>query len=151
LGALLAAAIADRVFFAGAGILDFKQDVLIVLGFLLLVVLGPLFFFTPLLLETKIRGNFRYGTLASRYTDEFDRKWMRQAVSRDESLVGSADIQSLADMGGSFDLVDRMRMVPFGKETVIQLLAITGLPLLPLTLTLFSPQEVLTRLLEALL
>lgn len=151
LGSLLAAAIADRVFFAGAGVLDFKQDVLIVLGFLLLVILGPLFFFTPLLVETKIKGNLWYGALASRYADEFERKWIQRGVSGDEPLVGSADIQSLADMGGSFELVDRMRMVPFGKETVIQLLAISGAPLLPLTLTLFSPQEVFKRLLEALL
>jgi hypothetical protein len=35
--------------------------------------------------------------------------------------VGSGDIQSLADLGNSFEVIRTMRLVPFTKETVLQL------------------------------
>ena len=50
-----------------------------------------------------------YGHLARRYVGEFDDKWLRGGASRDEPLIGSADIQSLADLGNSFEVVRGMR------------------------------------------
>jgi hypothetical protein len=63
-------------------------------------------------------------------------------------LLGSADIQSLADMGNGFQVVQEMRSVPFTIRDVMQLAAISLLPILPLTLTMFSLQELLERALK---
>ena len=52
---------------------------------------------------------------------DFDSKWLRGGAPDDEPFVGSADIQSLADMGNSFDVVKGMRFVPFTGQTVLQL------------------------------
>ena len=41
-----------------------------------------------------------------------------------------------------------MRLVPFTKETVLHLVVLTLLPLLPLTLTMISLEELLDRLLK---
>jgi len=62
-------------------------------------------------------------------------------------LVGSADIQSLADLGNSFELVRSMRVVPFTRDTVVQLAAITLLPVVPVLLTMVSLEELLKGLL----
>jgi hypothetical protein len=62
-------------------------------------------------------------------------------------LLGSADIQSLADLGNSYEVVRGMRLVPFTKETVFQLGVLTLLPVLPLILTMISLEELLGRLL----
>jgi hypothetical protein len=35
--------------------------------------------------------------------------------------VGSADIQSLADLANSYEVVRGTRAVPFGRDTIIQL------------------------------
>ncbi len=43
--------------------------------------------------------------------------------------MGSADIQSLADLGNSFEVIKTMRFAPFSKETVFQLGVITLVPL----------------------
>ena len=51
------------------------------------------------------RGLREYGTLAQRYVREFDDKWLRGGAPADEPLVGTADIQSLADLGNSFEVV----------------------------------------------
>ena len=65
-----------------------------------------------------------------------------------EPLIGSADIQSLADLGNSFEVIKDMRLVPFNLQTVLQLAVITLLPVLPLTLTMISLEELLDRLLK---
>jgi len=66
--------------------------------FLLCVVLGPLLVFAPQLAQAKRTGLREYGTLAERYVREFDAKWLRGGAPADEPLVGSGDIQSLADL-----------------------------------------------------
>jgi hypothetical protein len=73
---------------------------------------------------------------------------LRLASPPDEPLVGSADIQSLADLGNSFEVVKGMRFVPFTLQTVLQLAVATLLPVLPLTLTMISLEELLGRLLK---
>jgi len=82
---------------------------------------------------------------------EFDDKWLRGGAPADEPLVGSADIQSLADLGNSFELVRNMRMVPFTRDTVIQLAVITLLPVLPLLLTMVSLEDLFKQLLKVVL
>ena len=82
-------------------------------------VLGPLLVFSPQLAAAKRAGLREYGTLAQRYVREFDRKWLRGGAPPDEPLVGSADIQSLADLGNSFEVVKEMRWVPFTMPTVL--------------------------------
>lgn len=89
-----------------------------------------------------------YGTLAQRYVREFDAKWLRGGAPADEPLVGSGDIQSLADLGNSFEGIRNMSLVPFTKTTVLQLAVITLLPVAPLLLTMVSLEELMKRLLQ---
>ncbi len=79
---------------------------------------------------------------------DFDQKWLRGGAPAEEALVGSADIQSLADLGNSFEVVRGMRSVPITKEAVFQLAVLTLVPLLPLLLTMISLEELLGRLLK---
>lgn len=149
-GTLLAGALASRIFFAGATLTEFKAELAVVVSVLLLVVLGPLLLFTPHLSEVRRVGLREYGTLAQRYVREFDDKWLRGRVPAGEPLVGSADIQSLADLGNSFELVRSMRAVPVTRDAVLQLAVITLLPVTPLLLTMISLEELLKRLLQIL-
>jgi hypothetical protein len=65
----------------------------------------------------------------------------------DEPLVGSSDIQSLADMGNSFEVVQSMRIAPVTKDATLQLTAATFAPLAPLGLTMMPLEELLKKLL----
>ena len=147
-GALLAGTIANRIFFQGATLPDFKVEIVVVVVFLLLVVLGPLMLFTPHLSAARRVGLREYGTLAQRYVQEFDAKWLRGGAPAGEPLVGSADIQSLADLGNSFEIVRSMSVVPFTRNTVLQLAVITLLLATPLLLTMVSLEELVKRLLQ---
>ena len=148
-GVLLAGLIADRIFFVGATLPQFIVEIAAVVGALVFVVLCPLIVFGEQLARARRTGLGEYGVLAQRYVREFDAKWIRGNRDPAEPLVGSADVQSLADLAQSFDVIRTMRFVPFSKETVFQLGVITLAPLLPLTLTMISFEELLKRLLGA--
>jgi len=64
--------------------------------------------------------------------------------------VGSADIQSLADLGNSFEVVQTMRLVPVTRDTIISIAVATLLPIVPLALTMMPLEELLKRLLGIL-
>jgi hypothetical protein len=150
-GLLLAGMMANRIFFAGAKLTDFTMEIVGGVAILLLVVLGPLLFFSPGLMRAKRTGLCEYGMLASRYVSEFDLKWVRGGAADDEQLIGSGDIQSLADLGNSFQVIRDILPFPFGKDTVIQLIVITLIPILPLVLTMIPLEELIMKLLGAVL
>jgi hypothetical protein len=150
-GVLLAGLMANPIFFAGAKLTNYKLEIIGGVAILLLMVLGPLLAFSPRLLQAKRTGLREYGILASRYVSEFDLKWVRGGAADDEPLIGSGDIQSLADLGNSFQVIRDIQPFPFGKDTVIQLVVITLLPILPLVLTMIPLEELITKLLGAVI
>ena len=149
-GALLAGLIANRIFYLGARLLDFKIEVAVVLAFMLCLVFGPLVVFAAQLAQAKRTGSREYGTLAERYVREFDAKWLRGGAPADERLVGSGDIQSLADLANSVEVVRTMRLIPVTKEAILFLAAATLAPVVPLALTMMSLEELLKMLLGTL-
>ena len=147
-GALLAGLMANRIFYAGARLPEFKVELIGLVAVMVFALLGPLLVFSPQLEAAKRVGLREYGVLAQRYVREYDRKWLRGGAPPDEPFLGSGDIQSLADLGNSFEVVKEMRWVPFGLPTVLQLAVMTLMPVLPLTLTMISLEELLDRLLK---
>ena len=145
-GAMLAAQIANRIFFAGASLVDFKEEIFVLLVFLLCLVFGPLLVFSPQLSRAKRRGLLEYGALAERYVRDFDGKWLRGDAQQSEPLMGSADIQSLADMGNSFAVVRSMRLAPIGRDAVLELAACVLVPLVPLLLTMMPVEDLVKKL-----
>jgi hypothetical protein len=145
-GAMVAAQLANRIFFLGARLPDFKFEIGAVLLFLLCIVFLPLLVFSPQLAEAKRTGLREYGTLAERYVREFDLKWLRSGAQVDEPLVGSADIQSLADLSNSFEVVREMRIIPVTRNAVLQLAVAMLAPIVPLALTMMPLEELLKQL-----
>jgi hypothetical protein len=146
-GAIVAGPIANRIFYLGASLPDFKGEIFLTVLFMASIVLGPFLVFAPQLAATKRTGLREYGTLAGRYVREFEAKWIRGGAPADEPFVGSGDIQSLADLGNSFDIVKGMRLVPVSRDALIQLVMATLAPIVPLALTMMSLEELLRKLL----
>ena len=145
-GAMLAGLIAQRVFHLDAKLTDFKIEIGVMVVFLLCLVQGPLLVFVSQLARMKRIGAREYGTLAEVYVRQFDTKWLRGGAPDDEPLVGSADIQSLADMGNSFEVVRTTRMFLVSKEAVLLFTGAIVAPIVPLALTMMPLEELLTTL-----
>ena len=150
-GAMLAGQLSSRIFYDGAALMDFKLEIGLMAALMLLLVLGPLLFFAPALAERRRAAKREYGALAQRYAREFEQKWLRGGAPAGEALVGSADVQSLADMNGSLSIVQGMRMMPFGRDTLLQVVIATLAPVVPLGLTMMPLEELLKTLAGILL
>ena len=143
---MLAGLLANRIFYLGAALPQFKVEIAVVVGFMLCVVFGPLLVFAPQLARAKRTGNREYGALAERYVRAFDAKWLRGGAPADEPLVGSGDIQSLADLANSFEVVRTMRIAPITRDAVLRLVIATLAPVAPLALTMMPLEELLKTL-----
>jgi hypothetical protein len=149
-GTLLAGLIASRIFFLGAKLPQYKAEIAILAIFVLCVIVGPLLVFVPQLAEAKRTGLREYGTLAERYVRQFDSKWLRGGAPADEPFVGSSDIQSLADLGNSYEIVRSMNIAPVTRGTIVQIAVATLAPVVPLALTMM-PLEALLKTLAGVL
>jgi hypothetical protein len=107
--------------------------------------LGPLHIFSRKLWKCKVKGMSDYSAFAERYVNEFDRKWLGADPAPGEPLLGTADIQSLADLSNSVSIVRDMRLVPVSPSMLIYLAAAALLPLLPLVLFKYPLAELLAK------
>lgn len=141
--AVAAGAYAERMIFGGVPLTAFTLPVLGLVLLNLALFLTPLLFFGPHLLAIKRRGLREYGRVATAYVRGFDAKWLRGGAPPGEPLLGSGDIQSLNDLAGSFDIIRRTRLVPFGPGLVLILVAATLTPMVPLLFLAFPLEELL--------
>lgn len=142
-GALLAGGLANRIFYSGAKLPDFKMLIATAVILLVFIFVGPLLVFAPRIVQAKRTGLLEYGALAQRYVREFDVKWLRGGAPADETLVGSGDIQSLADLANSFEVVRTMRMAPVALQDIIRLAIAALVPIAPLLLTVMPLADLL--------
>jgi hypothetical protein len=145
-GTLLAGNLANQIFYAGATLTQYRLEILLLVIFMVLLVVGPLMVFAPQLAAARRTGLREYGTLAQGYVRDFDAKWVRGAGGSDEQLLGSGDVQSLADLGNSYAVIQDMRVVPVTQQAMVQLAVATVVPIVPLLLTLMPLEELLKKL-----
>jgi len=145
-GAMVAAQLANRIIILGSTLFEFRVEIAVMVVFLLCVVFGPLLVFTPQLSAARRTGLREYGTLAETYVRDFDVKWLRGGAPGDEPFVGSGDIQSLADLANSFEVVRSMRIIPVTRDAIVQLAAAVLAPIAPLALTIWSLEDLVKKL-----
>ena len=150
---MFAGLLAGRIAHGSATLPDFKLELACVVCFLVAVALVPQCFFVPQLFDARLNARQEFGTLASHYVDSFRLKWIqrRDQNERSEPLLGSADIQSLADMGNAFGTVNEMRVFPVSAKSILHLVIFIAAPLTPLLLTMMRIDQALNALLKLLL
>lgn len=149
-GAMLAGVIASRVLYHGQKLMSFKLSIGGVIAFFVFAVLCPLFMFSPQMASAKRRGLAEYGQIAQNYVVEFERKWVEHGLAQPGELLGSGDIQSLADLSNSYSIVAEMRQVPIRLNDITRLAAATAAPFVPLLFTVYSLEELVMRFIDAI-
>ncbi|HEX2999895.1 MAG TPA: hypothetical protein VHR86_06635 [Armatimonadota bacterium] len=148
--AVMSTAAANRLIYTEASFSKLQAPLI---GFVVLIVLGclaPLLFFVRPLAKAKVKGILTYTALSAEYMQSFDQKWVGRNHPEEEQLLGSPDIQSLADMGNSFEFVRRMQVVPCYIRIVLALTFATIVPLLPLLLIIMPAVELMRAILTML-
>jgi hypothetical protein len=149
LSSVLSAEAAFLIVFQQADIESFKAPYIAILVIVELIVLGPLLVFFPMLVRTRLTWLSEYSLLVDRYNRGFHEKWIEGKAPAGETLLGSADIQSLADLGNSFRYIQEMKPLPFNLRAMIQLAIVTSLPFLPLLLLVMPIAKIIELLTKA--
>jgi hypothetical protein len=139
--AVVAATFAEEIAFEGAQLTGFAVPALAIVAGTVASLVGPLALFSHRLMTVKQRGLLEYGVLASAYTRAFHDKWMRGGTT--ESLLGTADLQSLADLGNSYGIVTEMQLVPMTWAQIVWLTTSAAVPMLPLMLFAYPLDELI--------
>jgi hypothetical protein len=149
--ALVSATVANRMVHEAASLKTFQSMLIGLVVISIVVGLLPLLAFLRPLVRTKRRAQIEYSDLCSRYVRSFEQKWVGRDAASGEEILGSGDIQSLADLGGSFERVHYMKVVPFDRRTVIALVVAAAAPMLPLLLMVMPLREMLSLILKAMI
>lgn len=103
-----------------------------------LIINVALFIAPPCVFAFKLRacqekGLREYGALAAHYVHAFERKWIG-GTETSEPLLGTPDLQSLADLAGGVETVQKMRFAPISLRLIATIGAAAALPMAPLFL-----------------
>jgi hypothetical protein len=109
---------------------------------------APLWVFTFRLVRMRKEGVYAYGALANRYSEAFERRWFD---SSGEDALGTPDLQSLNDLGGSFERVQQMHTVVAPRAMLVMVVVGAALPMLPLIVAEVGATTLLVRLGKAML
>ena len=143
-----AGVIGNHIWHGGAKLPDFKFQIIGLILFLTMQSLVPLTFFASQLVKAKLKLTYELGRLATLYANDFGRKWLPGGEPRDEGLLGTGDIQSLADLANSYQVLRSMRPVPFAARLPVRLAILIAVPMMPLALTMVPLDELLRGVLK---
>ena len=115
------------------------------------VVVGyaPLMLFCGHLYRARRRDLASHGLFSLDYMRLFEAKWIRGG--RSEPVLGTADIQSLADIGNAYQVVLTTRVTVFHPMRIKNLAIAVVVPMLPLVATVVPLNEIIPKLGSALL
>ena len=148
LSSVVSGAILNQILFNGGKLQDFQWSYVSLFVLTLIIFGGPMLIFMPKLLALKHRGLMEYGTLGSEYTQAFYRRWIERTGLTEEPLLGTGDIQSLADLGNSFLVIRKMRILPAQPSDLIGFVLPGILPALPLAVTVMPLDKIVESLLK---
>jgi hypothetical protein len=140
ISAILAASFAEDIL---AGRMAFEASylgIVVILAVYVALFLGPLLVFAPKLEACRARATSNYKEFAQGYVRGFEEKWLA-GPAPEKALLGSPDLQSLADLANSMNIVRDMRVVPVSKQLVQKLLVAALVPMLPLVLLKYPVAE----------
>ena len=148
-GAVLASNTAFQIVYEGANLKGFETLLLAFLTLCVVLFLGPLALFIPNLERARRDGLRAYGLLIDQYNRAFHEKWAEGSTPNGEPFLGTPDIQSLADLGSSYDRVKQMKVFPAGRRTLVRIVLMGGAPALLPVLLVVPLEQILKKLATA--
>jgi hypothetical protein len=150
ISSMVAGLVASRIFHEGAKLTDFKLEIVFLAAIGMILVLGPLTVFAPQIMAAKRLGKREYGVLASDYVRQFDSHWLRNHDGQTTPILGTGDIQSLADLDHAYSVITEMKPVPFSRDMLVQLLWATLVPFVPLVFTMIPFESLLDHIFKSI-
>ena len=113
--------------------------------------LSPLLVFTDKLWAARARGLGAYMALAARYVTAFEAKWTGGDPPTRDELLGTPDLQALADLGQAISVVGGMRWITVSRRLLTLMALAAIVPLLPLLAFEYTILELVQRFFSKLI
>lgn len=120
------------------------------IGFVLVIVVGPLAAFVPCLSALKSNAVVRYGHLATEFHQGLERKWLGSGATAGD-LLASNDASTAADLNAIVASIWDMRVIPVDRSTVLSVALAAGVPMLAVLATQMPLEELARSLVSAVL
>jgi hypothetical protein len=125
-----AAGAANLIIYGG---FEFSQLQISFVGFavvLLIIFVGPLLVFIPVLLHAREKAIHEYGVLATVQLNEFQHKWLLSKSGRGEEL-SAPDFSAVTDFGSEVSRVHNIKLVPIKISDLAATIVVISIPFLP--------------------
>jgi hypothetical protein len=146
--AALAGRIGGRILHDGMTLDQFIAEMSITPVLLTILSILPLTFFMVQLARMRLEGSVEYGGFATKYTDAFRAKWLEGPHAQTDGMLGTSDIQSLADLANAYQVVTSVRLLPVSLTVLLGHALLLAVPFLPLAVTKIPLDELIRRIAE---
>jgi hypothetical protein len=143
---VLSGSFAYEILHHGSTLDSLKYHLLVYVILALAVLHGPFLVFIGPLARCRFQGLLEFGTLIAAHDRAFDEKWLKSTDTKPESLLGSRDAASVAQLAGVFEHVERTQLMPFDKTALIVLVMAALIPMIPLLATAIPLAAILSKL-----
>jgi hypothetical protein len=148
---LLSARWAHEVVYHGAHVASFKVVAIIFAVAMLLTCLAPLAVFIPKLVKVRRRALFEYGALVGKHSWLVHRRWIARDDVAATPLLAAPELGPVADVSTLYEAVQRMRLIPIGKQALLGIALPVLVPLFALFIIEIPLGELLGKIAKGLL
>jgi len=134
-----------------ATLASYSIPVSVLLVGILLLMFGPLAFFSSRLVQLRRTGLFQYGMLAHLQAAHFNQKWITDLESNEPQLPSVPEVSALHDLGEEFQQMMSTRSVPLHRSSVVEMTVVVLIPMLPMLITVIPLMTLLKDIARALL
>lgn len=150
--AVVSAGFADEILNRGESLNSLKFHVIAFVVGTLILLHAPLLAFSGQISRCRFKGLLEFGALVWRHDRAFDEKWLVHSPdAKRENILGSVDVQSMADIATCYEHVNRMWLIPFDSKAFAVLVVSALIPMVPLLGTTVPWKEILMKLSELLI
>ena len=110
---------------------EMERILFVMIVVVIVMFVGPVTVFAPRLKSVRLKDAGEFRSLAARFSQQFEKKWIGQSAP-EELLLGTPDMQSLADLANCVKTVREMRTVPVSRRFLTTYALGLALPFLPL-------------------
>ncbi|HEY6639417.1 MAG TPA: hypothetical protein VIY67_01660 [Nitrospiraceae bacterium] len=149
--AVLASRWGHDVFYHDVDVYSFAIPLGVYVAAMLILFLGPLVVFAPILRRLKRQGLLEYGTLVGQHGRLVRRRWISNEQIPDAPLLQAAELGPVIDTVSMYEVVEQIQPAPIGKQALLAVLLPALIPMLPVVAIQIPLKEILIGLLKTLI
>ncbi len=148
--AVFSAHIGMEIIYHGASLSEYVVPISAYIFMLPIILFVPLPLFIPKLIGMKTWAIKNFGSTIRKHNMAYRELWIEGKGKKEETLLGTMDNSSLADINGSYGPVQDMQVIPINRKMILMSFALNLIPYLPLVFTYYSVPDLFNDFLKGI-